>query len=201
MNIHTLPAGPLRANCYLLRSGRSRAGVVIDPGGDAGRLLHEMEAMAMEPAAILLTHGHFDHTGGIDGLLARFPHLPVYLHPGDVSQAPSQFTWSAAPTWKSLSDNQKLSFVDIQLTVIHTPGHSPGSVVFRCGDALFTGDTLFRGSMGRVDFPGGDARAMLASLARLGALEGDLRVYPGHDVSTTLELERATNPYLREAMA
>lgn len=201
MHIRALPAGPLGANCYLLRSGRGRAGVIIDPGGEADRIAQACEAMDMAPAAILLTHGHFDHTGGVDGLLARFPNLPVYLHPGDVSQAPSQFAWSAVPSWKPLSDNQELLFDDIQLTVIHTPGHSPGSAVFRCGDALFTGDTLFRGSMGRVDFPGGDPRAMGSSLARLGALEGDFRVYPGHDVSTTLDRERAANPYLREAMA
>lgn len=199
MELYTIPAGPLGANCYLLASGGVR--LLLDPGGDAPALAHACRQLGGAPTAILLTHGHFDHVGGVAGLTGLFPGLPVYIHPGDVQAAPSQFSWTGVPGWLPLSDNQKLSFGDIQLEVIHTPGHSPGSVTFRQGDALFTGDTLFRGSAGRVDFSGGDSRALLASLARLGSLKGDLRVYPGHDAPTTLDQERRTNPFLREAMA
>lgn len=198
MDIRTLPAGPLGANCYLLSSGS--AGVILDPGGEAGRIARECGAMKMAPAAILLTHGHFDHVGGVEELTRLFPGLPVYIHPGDVQEGPSQFSWTGIPGWHPLSDNQALSFCEIELKVIHTPGHSPGSVVFRWEDCLFTGDTLFRGSIGRTDLPGGDGRAMLASLERLAGLEGDFQVYPGHDVPTTLDWERRANPFLREAM-
>lgn len=198
MDIRTLPAGPLGANCYLLSSGS--AGVILDPGGEAGRIARECGAMGMAPAAILLTHGHFDHVGGVEELTRLFPGLSVYIHPGDVQEGPSQFSWTGIPDWQPLSDNQALSFGEIELKVIHTPGHSPGSVVFRWEDCLFTGDTLFRGSIGRTDLPGGDGRAMLASLERLAGLEGDFRVYPGHDAPTTLDWERRANPFLREAM-
>lgn len=199
MPLHTFPVGPLGANCYLLTAGGGA--VLVDPGGDAGALCRAMEELAVTPAAILLTHGHFDHVEGVAGLRAAFPGLPIYIHPADVSPRPGQFTWTGLPGWLPLSDDQKLTFGEIQLSVIHTPGHSPGSVTFRWGDRLFTGDTLFQGSMGRVDFPGGDSRAMSASLRRLAALPGGLAVYPGHGPATTLEAERRTNPFLREAMA
>lgn len=200
MEVHTLPLPPLGANCYLLKSPDRSDGLVIDPGGDPPAVLRACRAMGMTPAAILLTHGHFDHVGGVDGLLAAYPDLPVYAHRGDISPTPGQLTWQAAPSWVELRDHDTLSLAGISLHVLHAPGHSKGSVVFQAEDCLFTGDVLFSGSMGRTDFPGGSVGEMIASLSRLAALPGDYRVYPGHMDSTTLETERKYNPYLREAM-
>lgn len=206
MELHALSLPPLGANCYLVKLPTRPDGLVIDPGGAPKAVVNACSELGMTPAAILLTHGHFDHAGGVDGLLAAYPGLPVYAHPGDLSPAfaPSDLVPldpAALSSRKELHDNETLSIAGIELQVFFTPGHSKGSVVFRVEDSLFTGDTLFCGSMGRTDFSGGDVGEMLASLKRLGELEGDCKVYPGHDCPTTLDAERRSNPYMVEAMA
>lgn len=198
MNIKAMQVGPIGTNCYILEDARQAA--VIDPGGDASRLLAALEGL--EVRYILLTHGHYDHTGAAAALAAAFPQAAVYIHESDYRDVdPGLFPLRAElPGVNFYGEGDRLTLGGLELQVLHTPGHSEGSVTLRCGDVLFCGDTLFAGSCGRTDFPGGDTAKILASLRRLGELEGDLRVLPGHMEGSTLGRERQVNPYLRQAM-
>ncbi len=201
MNIKAMQVGPIGTNCYILEDSAARQAAVIDPGGDAPRLLAALKGL--EVRYILLTHGHYDHTGAAAELAAAFPEAAVYIHKGDYCDVdPSLF-----PLHTQLSggvnfygEGDRLNLGALTVEVLYTPGHSEGSVTLRCGDVLFCGDTLFAGSCGRTDFPGGDTAKILSSLRRLGELEGDLQVLPGHMESSTLNRERRVNPYLRQAM-
>nr|WP_326127316.1 MBL fold metallo-hydrolase [uncultured Oscillibacter sp.] len=198
MNIKAMQVGPIGTNCYLLEDARQAA--VIDPGGDASRLLAALEGA--EVRYILLTHGHYDHTGAAAALAAAFPQAAVYIHEKDYRDVdPGLFPLrTELSSVNFYGEGDRLTLGGLELQVLHTPGHSEGSVTLRCGDVLFCGDTLFAGSCGRTDLPGGDTAKILASLRRLGELEGDLRVLPGHMECSTLGRERQVNPYLRQAM-
>lgn len=208
LHITKLPVGDLEANCFLVADDEKNC-VIIDPGAEAQTILAEIDAQGLKPLAILLTHAHFDHFGAAADIIAKTGIL-LYVHPLDKPLVLSseyslavQLGYGAVYTCpdecaiRTFEDNDELKFSEeLNFTVLHTPGHSPGSCCFRHGDVLFTGDTLFRQGVGRVDFPGGDIRAMRQSLARLGALEGDCRVYTGHYDDTTLEFERKFGHYL-----
>lgn len=200
MKISVLQVGPIGTNCYLLEDEDSHTAAVVDPGDEADRILAQAKADGVEIQSILLTHAHYDHTTGVAGLLKALPNIPVYLHPADIARlgTPVFPALGVEPTPYDDGDVVKVGGIDVQ--VLHTPGHTPGGVCLQVEDALFTGDTLFQGSMGRTDFPGGDERAMFSSLRRLGKLEGDYQVCPGHMGTTTLSAERAYNYYMREAM-
>ena len=194
---------PIGTNCSLL--GEESAGVcfVVDPGDEPERVLKMVEDTGLTLQAILLTHGHWDHTGGVAGILNRFPDLPVYLHPNDLhtpgGDRRHQYD-GAGPNQRTYGEGDTLPLGNSTVHVLHTPGHSRGSVVLQWGDVLVTGDTLFAGYCGRCDLFGGSMEEMFSSLRRLAALPGDYRVYPGHGPNTTLETERRTNPYMRHAM-
>lgn len=202
MDIKTLQVGPIGTNCYLLCDETEKLCAVIDPGGDAVRVAAAVEDSGCAPCAILLTHGHYDHTGAVAELSARWPGVPVYLNRRDVYEGDAylQQLFPPVPCAKDYGEGDKVQVGGLTLQVLATPGHSEGSVTLRCGDALFCGDTLFAGSCGRTDFPGGSVKKMMESLKRLGELEGDLKVYPGHMEDSTLDRERSWNPYLRQAM-
>ena len=203
MQISVLPLGALQANCYLL-SDEEGATAVIDPGDEAGTILETVRAGELAVEAILLTHAHFDHILAADEL-RRETGAPVYVYETDapaLADPRRSLTvlakGGAGPLRADhlLKDGEELRVGRLAVSVLHTPGHTPGSCCFLCGDALFSGDTLFAGSIGRTDFPGGDDQAMAASLRMLAALEPGIRVFPGHGESTTLSKERMENPYL-----
>ncbi len=153
---------------------------------------------------MLLTHGHYDHILAVPALQKRWPDLPVWCHPLDVPREMTERdmgrvypTVAAFRNLRPLAEGDSLTVAGLRIDVMHTPGHTPGSVTFRIGDVLFTGDTLFCRSIGRTDFAGGDDSQMAASLRRLAALPGDYRVLPGHEEATVLSQERLYNPYLR----
>ena len=181
---------------------RRKSAPSSDPGDEAPRVADAVKATGCVPCAILLTHGHYDHTGGVQALSALWPETPVYLSCRDQGgdNAPAQL-FPLIPNAKDYGEGDALSVGGLTVEVLSTPGHSEGSVTLRCEDSLFCGDTLFAGSCGRTDFPGGSMQKILASLRRLGQLEGDLTVYPGHMEPTTLATERRVNPYLRQAMS
>lgn len=201
MLIKTLPVGQLETNCYVVTNENTLESVVIDPGDEANTILDYLESNHLRCAAILLTHGHHDHVGALADVKEETG-APVYMSPLDDARraADSHRTYAMAADDHPCSGGEVIEAAGLRFDVIATPGHTPGSLSFRCEDALFTGDTLFKGSCGRTDLPGGDMRQELASLGRLCALKGDYEVYPGHMDPSTLERERAFNYYCRAAM-
>lgn len=192
MNITAIPLGMLQTNCYILSEG-DRC-LVIDPGDEPEKVLAFLEKKGLTLEAILLTHGHFDHVGAVKTLAAETD-CRVFLCQEDLSLPR---TMTAGPLYHTdfYGEGDKLTLAGMTFEVLHTPGHTPGSVCLRFGQHLFSGDTLFAGSCGRTDFPGSEPAAMVRSLRRLSQLEEDLRVYPGHGESTTIGEEKRYNPYL-----
>ena len=201
MLVKTMQVPPIGTNCCVRAGEKEKACASIDPGGDPAATLELLKADGLTLSAILLTHGHFDHTGGVADLEKACPNTPVYIHKGDVEGAsPSVFPPLTGIALTYYDEGDRVMVGSIPVDVLHTPGHTPGSVVLKAGDILFTGDTLFRGSMGRTDFPGGSYEEIMDSLKRLAALPGDYRVCPGHEGLSTLETERRQNYYMRAAV-
>ena len=195
MKVLTITGGSLGTNCYIAwQEGQDKC-VVVDPGFDAEIILERVRAKGLTVQAILLTHGHYDHVGGVKQL-ATETDCKVYLHAGDL-QLPSQLTLGVIPCTNHFEDGEKLSLAGLEILVRHTPGHSPGSVCLLCENVIFAGDTLFVDTCGRTDLPGGSYRQIHDSLKGLAALEGEYHVLPGHGLPTTLERERRSNPYMQ----
>lgn len=203
MQVKVLQVGPIGTNCYILEDEAARLAAVIDPGDEAEKILSVLKEDEVETRYILLTHGHYDHTTGVPDLHRALPKAQVYIHKADAQGAGSRLFPLAGEIadLHFYDEGDTLPLGGLTIHVLHTPGHSKGGVTLQVGDVLFCGDTLFAGSCGRTDLNGGSYEEIMQSLKRLGQLPGDYHVCPGHDVTSTLERERKTNPFLREALA
>jgi hydroxyacylglutathione hydrolase len=209
LDVRMFTVGPVQENCYIVRRPDAPSALIVDPGDEADKLLGAIERLGIETVeAILITHTHFDHVGAVAPVAAATK-APVYCPEleTDVLANLNDFTWQGFGPFESydadhtVADGDTLNLAGLSIDVIFTPGHSPGHVTYALAEheALFSGDVLFQGSVGRVDLPGGDWPTLLASIENLvSTYPADTTVYPGHMGITTLGRERATNPFLRE---
>lgn len=204
MILKTLVVGPIQANCYILGCERTREAAVIDPGGDSDRILIALAKDKLRCVYIINTHGHFDHSGEnrrlkeVTGsqLLIHRADAPMILHQGASGRSWGMDVDNSPPPDRYLEEGNIITFGDISLKVLHTPGHSPGGISLFSDKMVFVGDTLFAGSIGRTDFPGGDYDGLIRNVReKIFSLGDDVVVYPGHGPKTTVGRERRTNPF------
>ncbi|NCB73606.1 MAG: MBL fold metallo-hydrolase [Clostridia bacterium] len=201
MLIKSFTLGHVQTNCYIVTDENTLECAVIDPGAQANTIMHYLEENKLKCRYILLTHGHFDHTGAVEDV-AKETGATVCMSRKDVRKNITEMGFKYAPPKGTVffGEGDQFSVGSLVFEVIETPGHSEGSVSFLCGEALFTGDTLFKDSCGRTDFPGCSGKDMMKSLKKLYDLSGDYEVYPGHMEATSLERERRNNYFMRQAL-
>lgn len=206
MNIECIPVGPMGANCYVVECEETKQAAVIDPGGDVEKILNYLKKRGLALKYIINTHGHIDHIAGNDKLRdATGAKLLIHELDADMLENPKLnlsafmgFTTKFKPADRLLVEGETVEVGKVRLNVIHTPGHTRGGICLSAGEAVFTGDTLFNGSIGRTDFPGGDFDAIINSIkTKLLPLPDDTAVYPGHMGESTIAYERKYNPFLR----
>lgn len=204
MKVVQMNLGVLRTNCYLAISDSGNA-VMFDIGGDGGYVMKYLQDNSITLKKILLTHGHFDHVWSVEEV-RRQTGAKVYIHSADVPKLSDiranlgydfgLTDFEAVTEYNTIEDGSVISLDEMKFRVMHTPGHTEGSVCYISDGVIFSGDTLFRRSQGRTDFPDGDDYKMQCSLKKLRQLDGNYNVYPGHDFTTELDYERQNNPYM-----
>jgi len=202
LQVETLVVGMLQVNCHLIRLPGQPEGYIVDPGGDADQIISAVDRLGMRPVAVLLTHAHVDHISGVGRVTEKLG-IPVYVHPDDhrLYASPGNALPPFVPAAKGLPEpvTEAPAIDGVAMEIIHTPGHTRGGVCFHFPDdhVLISGDTLFAGSIGRTDLPGGDMPTLLRSIReRLLTLPPETRVYTGHGPTTTIAAESASNPFL-----
>jgi glyoxylase-like metal-dependent hydrolase (beta-lactamase superfamily II) len=199
-----LVVGPIQANCYVLGCERTKETAVIDPGGDVDKILMTLTKDKLRCVYIINTHGHFDHTGDnkrlkeVTGakLVIHRADAPMILHQGSNGSMWGMDVEDSPPPDSYVEERDVITFGDISLQVLHTPGHSPGGISLLSVKMVFVGDTLFAGSIGRTDLPGGDYETLIRSVKeKIFPLGDDVVIYPGHGPKTTVGRERRSNPF------
>ena len=206
MILQTHPVGMIQANCYILGDEQTREAVIIDPGGDVPVIVSNLEAAGLKAVAILATHGHFDHVEGL-AQLKQAVGAPVYMHRDDLplvrdmSNQGAMFgmqVQQAPDPDHYVVEGDTVAFGSLHLEILHTPGHSLGSVCYRIDEQVFVGDLLFAGSIGRTDLAGGDYATLLRSVReKIFTLSDATTVYPGHGPATTVGAEKRSNPFFQ----
>ncbi|NLJ98768.1 MAG: MBL fold metallo-hydrolase [Tissierellia bacterium] len=206
MKVIKMPAGVYAANCYLVYEENNREAIIIDPGGDADDIIAKVEELGLDAKYIILTHGHGDHIAGVEAIKDRF-NIPVAIHKKDkdiLEDSDRNFSSTMAMGAVEvvadilLEEGDRIEFGGLIGKIIHTPGHTPGGITINIENCLFTGDTLFAGSIGRTDFPGGSFEDIINSIKdKLLIYPDETLVYPGHGVSSTIKGEKDNNPFLK----
>lgn len=195
MEILKMSVGSYQTNCYMVWADGSDKCVLIDPGYQPEEILEQVQIKGKTVEAILLTHGHFDHVGGVKHIAGETG-CRVYICKEDLALNPA-ITAGAIFYTHTYAEADAVSVAGLTFRVLHTPGHTPGGVCLLCGDAMFSGDTLFAGTCGRTDLPGGSGVTLQKSLLRLAQLQEDYRVLPGHGPASTLFEEKRSNPFMQ----
>lgn len=198
MIIKAIPAGIYGANCYVICDEETMEAVILDPGGDSDYLISQIDKIGAKVKYILLTHGHVDHVGGVVDLKKKY-NVPFYIHKAD-----EEMIMMGADVFGDLpvadgyiKEGDVIAFGNLKAKCIHTPGHTPGGVCFQIEDKVFTGDTLFQGSIGRTDFAGGSYEEIISSIVnKILPLGDNAEVYPGHGPKSSVIFEKARNPFL-----
>ena len=198
--LKTLPVGPIAANCYIFGCANTKEAVIIDPGAEDAEIKRQVAELGLSPKCVINTHGHGDHIGANSKM-----GLPIFIHASDAQCLTDPvknvsgmigIPISSPPASRLLDDGDTIEVGELVLEVLHTPGHTEGSICLRCEDVVFTGDTLFAEGVGRTDLPGGsEAKLMRSITEKLFTLPDDTKVYPGHGPATTIGHEKGHNPF------
>ncbi len=206
MILDTILVGSYMVNCYITGSNQTKEVLIIDPGANANQIISHIEKQQYKPIGIVLTHGHGDHIGGVVELKSKYD-VPIYLHALDQpmveegSKNMTKFMFGKSIEFSPdhlLKEEDEIAVDTLTYHILHTPGHTPGGVSIYCENALFTGDTLFQGSIGRTDFPGGSFEQLIHAIkTKLLTYPDDTKVYPGHNSPSTIGWEKKHNPFLK----